>query len=759
MITRFASLSGRALVAAIFLLAMTACGGGGGGGDSFYGGDNDTTTYYLALTLLDADGNPTNTVTSASPSTLQVKVTKNGKNGAAIADVVVTAVTTAALISPSTGTALTNASGIATFRVEADVTKGAGNIDVSVEGPSGTVTASISFQVGASGLRLGYLDADGDFIENQIGIEPDSLLAAQAVAQLSLVILDENGDLASSAETVAFSSGCIASGQAILDPVSPIISGDGKVSTSYQAAGCSGNDQITASLEGSTSQAFGTVSVASPQANGFIFVSAVPTTIVLRGTGDGTTDRSESSTVSFTVVDSNNAPVGGIKVNFSLTTYVGGLSLSSDSAVSASNGLVKVNVTAGDIPTVVRVIATATAGDGSGQTVSTVSDILTVTTGLPDQNSTSLAVGDGGFVVEDGFTMNGITRTITVTMADKFNNPVTNGTAAVFTTEYGTIDPSCQTGVSNGERLGGVPEQGACSVLWTSGNPRFPTLTGDEFIKTIFSPDYSCPAHNGSSGPCPADLGYTRGGRSTILMTAIGEESFIDRNGNGVMDEEEQDLFSNLTEAFLDNNEDGIFNPATATCMGAGADSSQCIAGQEEIFVDFNDNGLYDLNDDPAEYNGLLCPVEGDGVWCSRTLLNVRAQAVLILSQPTNWYIALYSGRNQVFSTSYNGGVYSAYISDIYNNMPPAGSTVTLKANGDCKVVGPTSFTVPSTTAYGAFAIELATGGEASDTPSSDNSLEITIDPQSSAPYTKTFGCVPMPAPVDPNDPGSPVPG
>jgi hypothetical protein len=742
MITRFASLSGRSLVAAIFMFTITACGGGGGGGDSFYDPDGESSqTYYLAPALLDASGNVTTEVTSASPATLRVTVTKNGKNGAPVADVVVTAETTAGLISPSTGTALTNSSGVATFRVEADATKGAGTITVSAEGPSGEVTNTITFQIGSSGLRLGYLDDSGQFIENEIGIEPGTLLASQAIAQLSLVILDENGDLASSSETVSFSSGCIASGQAILDPVSPVVSGDGKVSTSYRPSGCSGNDQITASLEGSTAQAFGTVSVASAQANGFTFVSAVPTTIVLRGTGGGSADRLESSTVTFRVVDSNNTAIGGIKVNFSLTTEVGGLSLSPATAVSTSEGLVTTNVTSGDIPTVVRVIATAAAGDGTGQEVSSVSDVLTVTTGLPDQNSISLSV-TGGFVVADGMTVDGIEKTITVRMADKFNNPVPDGTAAVFTTEYGAIEPSCET------------VEGSCSVTWNSQAPRFPTLTGTEYIQTIFSPDYNCPGYNVSTGPCPNDLGYTRGGRSTVLVTAVGEESFIDRNGNGIMDEAEQDLFDNLPEAFLDNNEDNIFNPATATCQGAGADSAQCIAGQEEIFVDFNDNGKYDKNNNPAVYNGLLCPLDGDGVWCSRSLLNVRDEVVLILSDPSEWYITLFRGSSAVTGTSWSGGVYQAAVADLFNNPPPEGSTVTLSAGGDCEVVGPTTFTVGTQSAPGAFTIDLQTGGEGT-----EGNLDITVNPKEGTPYTRSFNCVPQPPPVDPNDPGALVVG
>ena len=50
---------------------------------------------------------------------------------------------------------------------------------------------------------------------------------------------------------------------------------------------------------------------------------------------------------------------------------MGGLDCRPQRPVSATDGTVKVNVFAGDIPTVVRVIATAAAGDGSSQQVST----------------------------------------------------------------------------------------------------------------------------------------------------------------------------------------------------------------------------------------------------------------------------------------------------------------------------------------------------------------------------------------------------
>jgi hypothetical protein len=53
--------------------------------------------------------------------------------------------------------------------------------------------------------------------------------------------------------------------------------------------------------------------------------------------------------------------------------------------------------------------------------------------------------------------------------------------------------------------------------------------------------------------------GAPRGGRSTLLVTAIGEESFIDKNANGRYDEGE--YWTNLTEAFVDHNEDNRYTP------------------------------------------------------------------------------------------------------------------------------------------------------------------------------------------------------
>ena len=440
-------------------------------------------------------------------------------------------------------------------------------------------------------------------------------------------------------------------------------------------------------------------------------------------------------------MDGNAQPLEGVDIAFSLTTDVGGLSFSPKTGTTGADGTVSTVVSSGDVATVVRVVATADAGE-LGE-VSAVSDVLTVSTGLPDQNSISLSV-DGNFVVEEGMTKDGVTRTLTVRMADKFNNPVPDGTAAVFTTEYGAIQPSCET-------VGGQ-----CSVIWNSQAPRIPTLDeNQELVVTINDAGYSCPSHSGASGPCPDDLGSIRGGRSTILVTAIGEESFIDSNANGVYDRGER--FANLSEAFLDINENGFYDAATTSCRNS-PNSLTCKAGSEEIFTDFNSNGVFDANGDDelngypdegveAVYNGLLCPQEGDGVYCSRELLNVNDSAVLILSTDPNWDIALYRGRTPASSTTYNGGTYTAYVSDLFNSKPTGGSTVNIEASGDCEITGKDSFEVPNTTAPGAFVVSFSQGGIGEES----GEVTITLSPNGGGPeYSESWPCTPEPEPVDP---------
>src|SRR5690606_6699213 len=119
----------------------------------------------------------------------------------------------------------------------------------------------------------------------------------------------------------------------------------------------------------------------------------------------------------------------------------------------------------------------------------------------------------------DGLNTDGAQSIVTVRLADRFGNPVPDGTAVSFTSEEGgDIEPECLTETRTVDATRGLFESGICSVLCRSAGTR------------------------------PLD------GRVSILATASGEESFIDtvsdgRHGAGDVQT------SDLAEAWLDTDE------------------------------------------------------------------------------------------------------------------------------------------------------------------------------------------------------------
>ena len=179
--------------------------------------------------------------------------------------------------------------------------------------------------------------------------------------------------------------------------------------------------------------------------------------------------RSETSVLQFRVVDENGNPDPQVDVTFLLTTEIGGMSISPTQASTNNEGLVQTVVTAGDIPTSVRVLAIYDPGNGgnpaNNNRISAPSDTLVVSTGLPDSNSLTLSVSNHSpEALERTGSNTDATDVATVTVngyaADAQNNPVPDGTVIYFTTEGGAIEDSCQT------------TNGACSVLWWSQNPK-----------------------------------------------------------------------------------------------------------------------------------------------------------------------------------------------------------------------------------------------------------------------------------------------
>lgn len=255
------------------------------------------------------------------------------------------------------------------------------------------------------------------------------------------------------------------------------------------------------------------------------FVSASPTIIALKGTGGS--GRTETSIVTFVVRDDLGTPMANQPVALTLSTLVGGLTVTPASALSDQNGLVKAYVSAGIVATPIRVMAEIS----TNKSISVVSDTLVVTTGLPHQDGLSVSISN---LHPEALEYDGTEVTVTAMLADHFGNPVPDGTAVKFICYGGSIEPA------------GFTTSGIASVKWRSQNPR------------------------------PAD------GVARILVYAIGEESFIDYNGNGVADPAE---FNDLPEAFLSMNGSPVRTPA-------------------DPFIDYNGDGLYNSGD--GLFNGVL---------------------------------------------------------------------------------------------------------------------------------------------------------
>lgn len=454
-------------------------------------------TPYIIVSLTDpATGAATNAISSSNNAL--VKATVYTASDAVVPNAVVTFTTDSVYgkFSGDANTALTNASGVASVTLQANNTSG-GAAEVVASAKVGGVDAkgTASYAVGSSTLSLSPISL------------PAGTLSAYGTAGISVNVLN-NGVLYTTPLTVKFTSACATAGKATL--TATVTTVNGTAGASYLDNGCnnpSPGDTITATLlNGVTATAI--LPVGAPSLGSIQYVSTVtnpdttPPVITLKGTGGA--DRSETAKVTFKVVDSAGNPVGNTLVNFALNTSVGGLTLSSTSATSDSvTGYVVTNVIAGTISTAVRVTATTGA-------LSTQSDQLLISTGIPDQDSFSVSASAHNI---EAWNYDGETSTINARLADHFSNPVPDGTAISFTSEGGQVQAGCNT-------VGGV-----CSVVLTSQALR-PT-----------------------------------NGRVTVLARATGEEAFTDKNGNGTADAGEMiDANSASTdkeEAYVDYNENG----------------------------------------------------------------------------------------------------------------------------------------------------------------------------------------------------------
>ena len=549
-----------ALAAVAVMLA--SCGGGSDDPSKFSsptttGGTGSTGTKSAAAVTATAS---VASIPSDGSSNAEITALVRDANNNLVANVPVTFTATSGGVAVTQAT--TDASGAAKATLSTAGDSSLRSITVTVA--AGALNSNVKVQVVAGGSTTSSVQMGSGtgaaFTPATIAVQT-SQLSAGGSTSLQVVLQKSDGTLYTSPATITFSSPCAAQGLASLGQ--PVTTSTGIVSATYTATGCPGSDVITATttVSGAALSASATVTVATSAIGSIVFESASPKNIALKGTGDSS--RPEASTVIFRVLDATGGPRANATVTFSLNTTVGGLAINPMTAQSGTDGRVQTVVTAGTVTTSVRVTATVTSITPN---IATQSSQLTVTTGIPDQDSFSLAVKCQNV---EAWNLDGVQVAVTARLADRFNNPVPDNTAVTLTTEGGNIIPQCLTSTI----VGANAESGFCTVNWTSANPR------------------------------PSD------GRSTLLATAIGEESFRDANGNGVFDNGE--TFTDLGERFLDLNENGTYD-----------------AG--EPIYDFNNNGIRD----PADgiFNGVLCADTTGRCDASKKTTGIGVSNLIIMS-------------------------------------------------------------------------------------------------------------------------------
>ncbi|MFT5757300.1 MAG: hypothetical protein ACI9LM_002029 [Alteromonadaceae bacterium] len=705
----------------MLLISLVGCGGGGG----FTEGGTpvpDDTLDTIVITLTISDEN----VTEQSPATITATVLKG-------TEPVVGSLVTFVIDNPSRGvfksetpetdTGGTDANGEAKIVLNAGGSAGFSKVTATVDSAE---PVSIIFNSQGSSAIVFKLGSGSPFKEGAITLSREQIPAG-GTSEISVSLIADSGEPFRESIEINFTSDCALETVPSAEISAPFTS-EGQVSATYLAKGCSGNDEIkvNVTVNGTNLSATGTINIIPADVRSIEFVSATPQHIALQGAGSA--ELPEKSTIVFRVLDTDGNPVKGRDVSFSLVSDGGDILLTPIVATSNFDGLVQTTVNAGTVSRVVSV--KATVDDTSSPTIETISHKLYISSGILDQDSMSISAD---ILNPEAWNLNGTEVQITARLADSSNNPPPP-TAVYFTTEGGSIEnlnSLCITG-----------DDGSCSVTWRSQNPK----PEGHILGDLNNPNHVPETLN--------TMGQKKGGRATVLATTIGGESFPDLNGNGRFDVCEVPAFTggigkpcgengdfdetgldraysgndvggnpyDLPEAFVDHNEDGVFNP---TQPGGQA------GGELEEPVDYNNNLTYDKKD--GKYNGFYCAVPNHIGCSAETAIDVRGSIVLVMSgSAANFVTTFPTGGQDIEIVGEGTGNASVIISDLHNQPMPAGSIVTFSVAGFGSVASTASFTWGNTNLNGGNSYSVTIKGEKEDLPKS-GTLWVSVETPSGA--------------------------
>lgn len=607
-----------------FILAITACSSSDEDelkNVNIIRGNNGA---WVRLEMVNAETNETTfTLSSAQPAKVNFEVHTPGQQSNIGLELQFSS--DMVDFNPSSGLTITDSLGQGSISVLANDNLGLANLSFTLEIGDADLNAEI--MAGKIGFEVVPISNNNDsapsfinFISNSndsIGLADFPWIDLETDTLVTFQVLSESG-IALAGVLVNFAIGGNSEGDdESLSNASMPSNEDGYVTTTLTAGSQSNNVFVEALLndEEGINAVSDVINITTGTTNqigsNIEFVSSDPEMIAIAG--NNLSLLKTSSTVSFKVIDADGLAVANTTVNFSLSSSVGSATLGESSAISDSAGLVSTRVNAGNVATSIRVIASLDIDN----TVAALSTQLAISTGMIDQDSMSLAFSN---CKPEALNIVGTQIDATVRAADLLNNPIADGTAFSFTTEGGAIEGSCTT------------VSGTCSVKWTSQSP------------------------------------YPSDGISSVLVTAIGNESFNDVNSNGVFDN--GDSFTDLGEAFRDDNDSASYNSG-------------------EFFLDFNNNGSYSSTDNL--YNGTPCT---HSTLCAvSNYVAVNANSRLLMSgSSANIYIEstlIAGGAKTLISVATsldisalgNGHNFEVIAEDSNGNSMPGGSTITVETS------------------------------------------------------------------------------
>ncbi len=549
-------------------------------------------------------------------------------------------------------------------------------VTATIASGTSTIEASIVLPINTRRMGAGF---GPNFINNELEIGiGETIISAGGSTSVTAYIVNSTGELVTDAMNITFSSPCISANNASITGGNIVTSVNGRADANYVSKGCAGVGGVdvikaTTTFRGNVLTATGNIFVKPDSAQTISFKEATPALVSIKGTGG-----QETSTLRFQVLGQTGNPVKGVCVNFAPNTTVGGLALVPSKCNPAgpetygsstdADGYVSTIVQAGTVATAVRVTATTANG------ISTQSSALAISTGIPDQNSMTISLSNIAPIAWD---YNGVQSTVTIQLADAFNNPVPDNTIVAFTTNGGSIEPNCPT-------VGGK-----CTVAWTSQSPKPISTRQVSFHPTTFA--MICPAAVDAAGNAITEC---RSGRVKILATAIGNESFIDGNGNGLYDSVTADTFLTHVSSNAADTYRNACNPSTPLSSAALGVPGGCDDLAEayldtnfnfartsiEEFIDFNQNGIHDAAN--GKYDGALCSgtAKANGS-CTTNKVTVRDDITLVMScqspfeQPANRLPGMPSTVSLGVGASTTISMLRA---DCNGNGMPAGTTVSV---------------------------------------------------------------------------------